>query len=257
MLEKKTLESPLDAKEIKPVNPKGKQPWSWSANTLAIWCKEPTHWNRPWYSERLRVGIEHGNRGWDGWMASLTQWTWVCANSRRWWRTGKAGGLQSMGLPKSWTWLSDWTTTTEDHLCEDFLLHPNSCRRSQVIVRNTWTMCQLGSHFFDFQLLLLSFLFHTCYLFDGHSLHHQNLNIFLSNWNVFLLHLLFGFFWISSHLSPPLYAGYQHPSILIVCRTDIRICSLNDFYFSSSLRAKTSSQNKFYFQSFQLSFLTL
>ena len=103
----------------------------------------------------------------------------------------------------------------------------------------------------------VSFLFHTCYLFDGHSLHHQNLNIFLSDWNLFLLHLLFGFFWISSHLSPPLYADYQHPSILIVCRIDIRICSLNDFYFSSSLRAKTSSQNKFYFQSFQLSFLAL
>ena len=124
-----------------PINPKGKQPWSWSFNTLAIWCKEPTHWKRPWYSERLRVGIEHGERGWSGWMASLTQWTWVCANSRRWWRTRKPGGLQSLGLPKSRTWLSDWTTTTiEDHLCEDFLLHPNSCCLSQVIIRNTWTM---------------------------------------------------------------------------------------------------------------------
>ena len=74
-----------------PINPKGKQPWSWSFNTLAIWCKEPTHWKRPWYSERLRVGIEHGERGWSGWMASLTQWTWVWASSESWWWTGKPG----------------------------------------------------------------------------------------------------------------------------------------------------------------------
>ena len=52
--------------------------WSWSSNTLAIWCKEPTHWKRPWCWERLRAA-EGGNRGWDGWMASLTQWTWVWA----------------------------------------------------------------------------------------------------------------------------------------------------------------------------------
>ena len=49
---------------------------------------EPIHWKRPWYWERLRIG-EGGNRGWDGWMVSLTQWTWDWANSARWWRTGK------------------------------------------------------------------------------------------------------------------------------------------------------------------------
>ena len=66
-------------------------------NTLAIWCEELTHWKRPWCWERLRAGGEGGNRGWDGWMASLTQWTWVWANPGRWWRTGKPGVLQSMG----------------------------------------------------------------------------------------------------------------------------------------------------------------
>ena len=56
--------------------------WSWSSSTLATWCEELTHWKRPWCWERLRAGREEGDRGWDGWMASLTQWTWVCTNSR-------------------------------------------------------------------------------------------------------------------------------------------------------------------------------
>jgi len=71
--------------------------WCWSAYTLATWCNESTHWKRPWCWERLREGGEGGDRGWDGWMASLTQWTWVWASSRRWWWTGKPGMLQSMG----------------------------------------------------------------------------------------------------------------------------------------------------------------
>ena len=58
----------------------------------ATWCKEPTHWKRPWCWERLRAGGEGDDRGWDGWMASQTQQTWVWANSRRWWRTRKPGG---------------------------------------------------------------------------------------------------------------------------------------------------------------------
>ena len=49
--------------------------WSWSSNTLATWCKEPTHWKRPWCWERLKAGGEGDNGGQDGWMASSTQWT--------------------------------------------------------------------------------------------------------------------------------------------------------------------------------------
>ena len=64
--------------------------------TLVTWCKEPTPWKRPWCWERLKTK-EEGSRGWDGWMASPTQWTWVWANSRRWWRTGKPGMWESMG----------------------------------------------------------------------------------------------------------------------------------------------------------------
>ena len=56
-----------------------------------------THWKRPRCWERLRTRGEDGGRGWDGWMASLTQWTWTWANSRRWWGTVRPGMLQSMG----------------------------------------------------------------------------------------------------------------------------------------------------------------
>ena len=84
--------------------------WSWSFNTEVTWCKELTHWKRPWCWERLKAGGEGDNRGWDGWMASSTWWTWVWASSRRWWWTGKPGILQSMGHKESdmTEWLN-WT----------------------------------------------------------------------------------------------------------------------------------------------------
>ena len=55
---------------------------------------------RPKWWERLRAGGERGDRGWDGWMALPTQWTWVWANSGRYWRTGKPGVLQFLGLQR-------------------------------------------------------------------------------------------------------------------------------------------------------------
>ena len=57
--------------------------WSWSSNTLTPCCKELTHWKTPWCWERLKAGGKGGDRGWDHWMASPTQWTWVWANSRK------------------------------------------------------------------------------------------------------------------------------------------------------------------------------
>ena len=85
--------------------------WSWSCNNLATWCEELTHWKRPWCWERLRAEGEGGDRRWDGWMASPTQWTWVWVNSGRYWWTEKPG-IQSMGS-QSWSWLSNWTTTAK------------------------------------------------------------------------------------------------------------------------------------------------
>ena len=54
-----------------------------SSSTLTIWCKESTHWKRSWCWESLRAGRKEGNKGWDGWMASPTQWIWIWANSKR------------------------------------------------------------------------------------------------------------------------------------------------------------------------------
>ena len=118
----KTLESPLDSKEIQPVHPKGDQSWvfigrtdawSWNSNTLAIWCKELTHWKRPWCWERLGAGGEGDTRGWDGWMASLTQWTWVWVDSGSWWWTGSPGVLLFMGsqrVEQDWATELNWQT---------------------------------------------------------------------------------------------------------------------------------------------------
>ena len=64
---------------------------------LATWCEELTHWKRPWCWEKLKAGGKGGNKGWDGWMAALTQWTWVWGNSERQWWTEKPGMLQFMG----------------------------------------------------------------------------------------------------------------------------------------------------------------
>ena len=79
--------------------------WSWNSNTLIAWCKELTHWNRPWCLKRLKAGREGYDRGWDGWMASPTWCTWVWASSRNWWWTGQPGILQSMssqGIRHDW-----------------------------------------------------------------------------------------------------------------------------------------------------------
>ena len=71
--------------------------WSWNASTLATWCEELTPWKKPWCWERSKVGGEGDNRGWDGWMASLTSWTQVWASSGSWWWTGRPGILLSTG----------------------------------------------------------------------------------------------------------------------------------------------------------------
>ena len=70
--------------------------WSWNSSTLATWCEELTHWERPWCWERLKAGGEVDNRGWDGWKASPTRWSWIWVSSGSWWWTGKPGVLQSM-----------------------------------------------------------------------------------------------------------------------------------------------------------------
>ena len=80
--------------------------------TLATWFEELTHLKRPWWGERVKAGGEGDDRGWDGWMASLTQWTWVWASSGSWWWTGRPGVLQSMGSQRvghDWATELNWT----------------------------------------------------------------------------------------------------------------------------------------------------
>ena len=105
----------LDWKEIQPFHPKGDQSWVFIGRTdveaetpiLATWCKELTHLKRSWCWDRLRAGGEGDNRGWDGWMASPTQWTWVWIGFRSWWWTGTPGMLQFMRLQRVG---HDWAT---------------------------------------------------------------------------------------------------------------------------------------------------
>ena len=66
-----------------------------------------THWKRLWCWEGLGAGGEGDNRGWDGWMASLTRWTWVWVNSGSWWWTGRPGVLRFMGSQRVG---HDWAT---------------------------------------------------------------------------------------------------------------------------------------------------
>ena len=94
-------------KEISPEYSLGGLSWSWNSNTLATWCKELTLWKRPWCLERLKAGGEGDDRGWDGWMASPTLWTWV------WVTSGVGDGKEAWhaavhGVAKSQTWLTEW-----------------------------------------------------------------------------------------------------------------------------------------------------
>ena len=93
-----------------PTNPSWRRPvlgvhwkdccWGWNSKTLATSCEELTHWKRPWFWEGLGAGGEGDDRGWDGWMASLTWWTWVWVNSDSLWWTGRPGVLRFMGLQR-------------------------------------------------------------------------------------------------------------------------------------------------------------
>ena len=110
----KTLQSSLDSKVTKPVNLKGNQLWIFVGRTNPedeapiLWPpdvkRKRPHWKRLWWWERLRARGGAGNRGWGGWMASLTQWTWVWVNSGRRWRTGRPGVLQFIESESDTTW---------------------------------------------------------------------------------------------------------------------------------------------------------
>ena len=119
----KTLESPLDCKEIQPVHPKGNQSWLFigktdaKAETPMLWPPDVKNWliekdpdtGKDWRWEEKGMTED----GWDGWMASSTQWTWVWVSSRSWWWTGNPGMLLSMGSQRVG---HDWAAELETYM---------------------------------------------------------------------------------------------------------------------------------------------
>ena len=134
MLEK-TLESPLDCQEIQPANSKGNQPWIYIGRTDAkaeapiLWPPDAKSWlmwkdpdaGKDWRQEEKGI-----DRGWDGWMASPTQWTWVWVDSGSWWWTGRPALLRFMGSQRvghDWVTELNWTEIIRPSLLRPDLYH--------------------------------------------------------------------------------------------------------------------------------------
>ena len=137
----KTLESPLDCKEIQPVHPKGDQPWVFFGRTDVklklqyfghlMWRVDS--WKRPWCWEGLGAGGEGDNIGWDGWMASPTWWTWVWVNSRSWWWTGRPGVLrfmESQRIGHDWVTELNWTEDLFNVITQQTLIEYLLCTKN-------------------------------------------------------------------------------------------------------------------------------
>ena len=117
--------------------------WSWSSNTLATWCKELSHCKRPWCWERLKAGGEGDDREWDGWIASLTQWTWVWTSSGYWWQTEKPGVLQSKGSQRV---RQDWVTERKLSKITGYKTNTDQKRKTHCFIliwmARSWTLTQ-------------------------------------------------------------------------------------------------------------------
>ena len=149
MLEK-TLESLLDCKEIKQLNPKRNQSWIFIGRTDAeapiLWSHDVKKWligkdpdaGNDWRQE------EKGMTGWDGWIASLTQWTRVWANSRNWWWTGKPDMLQSkesQRVKHNWATELNWAEPRREHY---WLLPQELCTAPQGELRDLIDRLSVG-----------------------------------------------------------------------------------------------------------------
>ena len=174
----KILGSPLDSKENQPVNLKRHQPWIFigssdaEAEALKLWPSDvksrllgkDSNGRKDWGRKE-----KWGDRGWDGWMASLAQWTCVWVNSGRWWRTGKPGVLLSVGSQRvRHNWATEqrqcfsqrqavtfywkdpntlWLSTV--YLFGSFLVVRHACPASSSLLaqRHTWVLESGGLHF--------------------------------------------------------------------------------------------------------------
>ena len=142
--------------------------WSRNSNTLATWCEELTHWKRPWCWEGLGAGGEGDDRGWDGWMASPTQWAWVWVNSGSLWGTGRAGVLWFMESQRVGDWVGDWATEL------NWTDSPWSCSRKWQVTPNIlawkilWTeepggLQSIESQRVGHDCVTNTFTFHFCF----------------------------------------------------------------------------------------------
>ena len=153
----KTLESPLDCKEIQPVHPKGNQSWMFigrtdaEAETPILWPPDVKNWligkdpdaGKDWGQEEKGT-----TRGWDGWMVSPTQWTWVWVNSGSWWRTGRPGMLQFMGSQRvghDWATELNWDTILLKKKCvAKSFIRSSKCLRCNRPPACLPSFCQWG-----------------------------------------------------------------------------------------------------------------
>ena len=145
----KTLESPLDCKEIKPVNPKGNQSWIFIGRTDAeapiLWPPDAKNWLTG-KDHRLKAGGEGDDRRWDGWMASLTRWTWV------WVGSGGCDGQGNLACCRPWGWtrLSNWTDYHPKKNVS-FLKVSNSSLKTNIVgiccsfIHPKWSQCYLSA----------------------------------------------------------------------------------------------------------------
>ena len=138
----KTLESPLDCKKIQPVHPKGDQSWLFIGRTnvklklqyFGHLMRRADSFEKILMLGKIEVGEKGDNRGWDGWMASLTQWTWVWVDSGSWWWTGRPGVLQSTGSHRvGHDWVTELNWNSENHCSTQTL--PGCCI---PMVQITW-----------------------------------------------------------------------------------------------------------------------
>ena len=149
VLLEKTLESPLDCRDIQPVHPKGNQSWvfigrtdvKWNSSTLTTSCEELTHWKRPWCWEGLRAGAEGDNGGGDGWMASPTRWTWGLVDPGSSWWTGMPGVLQFKGSQRvrhNWVTELNWNRPMKFYsLCFAYCVYLESESESHLVMSDS------------------------------------------------------------------------------------------------------------------------